>query len=149
MYLHNHAMVDRVGANDVLSKKYKYIEYAAIDTVFAGTFSSKYIYTFILNGHLYAISKNKLVNSLWNLIVRAVFDEPSKVLESSLCSELAGGSCSQYPMKLKYHTHAILMTIQALAPKYQIPSDVQNDADQNMQQSIVIPQTKQKKSNNA
>lgn len=123
-YLHRHALVDRIGGNDVLSKKYKFLEYSETAHVYGGRFADKYVYSFELNGYIYAFSKNKFVNSLDNLVMRSVFDEPSKLADSDLCIE----DCATYPMSKRYHEAVVSMTIQALTIKFQIQLDRNNDS---------------------
>jgi hypothetical protein len=124
--LHSHALVDRVGPNDVLSKKYKFLEYSHVNNAFSSPFSDKYVYTFILNGYLFAVSQNKMLNSVKKMVVRAVFEEPSKFMgESGLCY----GDCNTYPMVMKLHGDVIQYATQKLMVKYQIPEDSDNNAN--------------------
>lgn len=130
LYNHRHAMVDRVGGNDILSKKYKFIEYSSLEHVFGGSHAHKYIYVFELGGYLYLTSVNKMVNALGNIVVRALFENPSKIIEAGACF----GDCSQYPTSLKIHSMAKEGVMSQLINKYQIPKDKSNNADSDITQ---------------
>lgn len=131
--LHNHALVDKFSSMDIMGKKYKFIEYTHAKSSTGGKFSYKYIYGFMLNGYLYVYSENKTVNAVSNLMLRAVFEEPSKVIDSGMC---VGNDCTRYPMKMRFHTMATEIAVKKLLSKYQIPEDDINDADSTMGSSI-------------
>lgn len=135
LYNHRHALVDRVGGNDVLSKKYKFMEYPSIENVFGGAHAHKYVYTFELNGYIYLVSKNNMVKALGNVVVRAIYEQPSKVIESGICSDGSGGlNCDIYPMPNRFHTMAKQGTLEQLINKYQIPADKDNNSDEDLVQ---------------
>lgn len=128
LYNHRHAIVDRVGGNDILSKKYKFIEYSSLSNVFGGAHSHKYVYAFELGGYLYLTSKNKMVDALGNVVVRAVFEQPSKIVEANACLD----NCDNYPMPNRFHSMAVEIVVQQLSFKYQIPLDSDNNSDSDL-----------------
>lgn len=92
------------------------------------------IFSYVLGGYLYLFSMNPAINVVDTVIMRAIFDQPSAIIDAGLCE---GESCDTYPITAEIHTQAKQLTIQKLMQERGTAGrDVTNDASPAAQQEL-------------
>lgn len=131
--LHSGPAITRVGLINKLTVPFSFTNYQKAIYTMNGKYSSKKgVFVFLLNGYMYLVTKDPLVQLLDYINVRGVFENPTELAAFQCDSGTCFSYDDPYPLNNWMIPYIKDQVLQQFGVTLQIPKDATNDAKEDI-----------------